>query len=38
MPVGAVWDYYCQKKDVPVGLAFMDVIDGYERTELSRRS
>ena len=38
MPAGAVWDYYCQQKGVPVGMAFMDVIKDYEKSELSRRS
>ena len=37
MPAGAVWDYYCMKQGVPVGVAFMDVIRDYERKELSRR-
>ncbi len=37
MPANAVWDYYCLQQDVPVGLAFMDVIRDYEKTELSKR-
>jgi L-rhamnose isomerase len=37
MPSNAVWDYYCMQKDVPVGLAFMDVIKDYEKKELSKR-
>jgi len=37
MPAGAVWDYYCQQKGVPVGMAFMDVIKDYEKNELSQR-
>jgi L-rhamnose isomerase len=37
MPSNAVWDYYCASKNVPVGLAFMDVIKNYEKSELSKR-
>jgi L-rhamnose isomerase len=38
MPFSAVWDYYCTKKNVPVGMDFMRVIKDYEKNELSRRS
>ena len=37
MPLGAVWDAYCLRKGVPVGMEFMGVIKEYERTELARR-
>jgi L-rhamnose isomerase len=37
MPAGAVWDYYCMKQSVPVGLDFMGVVKEYEKKELSRR-
>jgi L-rhamnose isomerase len=37
MPFGAVWDYYCAKKNVPVGMDFMNVIKDYENKELSKR-
>jgi L-rhamnose isomerase len=37
MPFGAVWDYYCAKKDVPVGMDFMNVIKEYEKKELALR-
>jgi L-rhamnose isomerase len=37
MPFSAVWDYYCMKKSVPVGMDFMDVIKDYEKKELSKR-
>lgn len=37
MPANAVWDYYCQQKNVPVGMAFMDVIKNYEKQELPGR-
>ncbi len=36
-PVGAVWDYYCMKQNVPVGLDFMNVIKDYEKKELPKR-
>jgi len=37
MPAGAVWDYYCSKENVPVGMDFMKVIKDYERRELTNR-
>jgi len=37
MPFGAVWDYYCMQKSVPVGMDFMRVIKDYEREELAKR-
>ncbi len=37
MPAGAVWDYYCLKQAVPVGISFMDIIRDYEKRELSKR-
>lgn len=37
MPSAAVWDYYCMKKGVPVGIAFMEVIKDYEENVLSKR-
>jgi L-rhamnose isomerase len=38
MPFGAVWDFYCLKQGVPVGLGFLDEIHAYEKQELSKRS
>ena len=38
MPSNAIWDYYCMKKGVPVGMAFMDVIKEYEVKELANRN
>jgi L-rhamnose isomerase len=38
MPSNAVWDYYCMKKEVPVGVAYMDVIKEYEKEALSKRA
>jgi L-rhamnose isomerase len=37
MPFGAVWDAYCLKKNVPVGMDFMNVIKDYEKKELINR-
>ena len=37
MPFSAVWDHYCEAKNVPVGMGFMDVIKDYEKKELSNR-
>jgi L-rhamnose isomerase len=37
MPANAVWDYYCWNNNVPVGVAFMDVIEDYEKKELANR-
>ena len=37
LPFGAVWDYYCWKNKVPVGMAFMDDIRDYEKQELAGR-
>jgi L-rhamnose isomerase len=32
LPAGAVWDYYCQQQEVPVGAAWLDPVRAYERT------
>jgi len=37
LPVGAVWDYFCLQQDVPIGIRFMDEIEGYEERVLSKR-
>jgi len=37
LPFGAVWDYFCWRQGVPVGIGFMDEIRDYERQELSKR-
>jgi L-rhamnose isomerase len=37
LPFGAVWDYYCQTKDVPVGAAWLAEIKKYEKDVLSVR-
>jgi L-rhamnose isomerase len=37
LPMGAVWDYYCLKKEVPTDTRWLDVIREYEREVLSQR-
>jgi L-rhamnose isomerase len=37
MPFNAVWDMYCLKQNVPVGMDFMPVIKDYEKNELAGR-
>lgn len=37
LPFGAVWDYYCQQQNVPVGTAWLEDIRQYEKTVLSQR-
>jgi L-rhamnose isomerase len=37
LPFGAVWDAYCLKQGVPVGLGFLDEIRAYEKRVLSQR-
>jgi len=37
MPFSAVWDAYCLRKNVPVGMDFMNVIKDYEKRELATR-
>jgi L-rhamnose isomerase len=37
MPVGAIWDYYCMRQNVPVGMAFLDEIRAYEKEVLAQR-
>jgi L-rhamnose isomerase len=37
LPLGAIWDHYCQSHEVPVGAAWLEAIRAYERDILSRR-
>lgn len=37
LPFGAVWDYYCLRQGVPVGLQLIDAFRAYERDVLSQR-
>jgi L-rhamnose isomerase len=36
-PLGAVWDYHCLTRNVPVGPAWFDTVHGYEKNVLSKR-
>lgn len=38
MPLGAVWDYYCQTAGVPVGAEWLEKVHEYESSVLSLRS
>jgi L-rhamnose isomerase len=37
LPFGAVWDAYCLKQGVPVGMSFLDEIHTYEKQVLAQR-
>jgi L-rhamnose isomerase len=37
LPFGAVWDYYCNAKSVPVGEAWLPIIKKYEKDVLFAR-
>jgi L-rhamnose isomerase len=37
MPFGTIWDYYCTKKDVPVGMSYLENIKDYEKKILINR-
>jgi len=37
LPFGAVWDYYCLKNNVPVGMDWLKQVKQYEEKVLSRR-
>jgi L-rhamnose isomerase len=37
LPWAAVWDYYCTKQGVPVGLDWFDKVKQYEKDVLSKR-
>jgi L-rhamnose isomerase len=36
LPFGAVWDYYCQKQDVPAGLDWLKEMKAYEARTINR--
>lgn len=38
MPLGAVWDYYCQSTGVPVGSEWLEKVRNYETSVLSQRN
>jgi L-rhamnose isomerase len=37
LPFGAVWDFYCESKNVPVGDAWLAEVKQYEKNVLSKR-
>jgi L-rhamnose isomerase len=37
LPLGAVWEYYCQKQGVPVGKAWLEETKRYEKDVTSKR-
>ncbi len=37
MPFGAVWDYYCEKNNVPVGIDWLEKVVAYEQEVLLKR-
>jgi L-rhamnose isomerase len=38
MPWSAVWDQYCSTRKVPVGLAWLETVRQYERTQCAGRN
>ncbi len=38
LPSNAVWDYFCMKNEIPVGLAWMDDLAVYEKEVMFRRN
>jgi L-rhamnose isomerase len=36
-PLGDIWNYYCEKNNVPVAENWLKDVKGYEETELSKR-
>ena len=38
LPAGAVWDYYCERKGVPIGSAWLAEVKTYERKVLIKRN
>jgi L-rhamnose isomerase len=38
MPSGAIWDYYCAKENVAIGMDVMKLIKDYEKRELVKRT
>jgi L-rhamnose isomerase len=37
LPASAVWDFYCLQQNVPLGAAWLDAAQAYERTVLAQR-
>ncbi len=38
LPLGAVWDEFCRRNDVPSGKSWLEEISSYERDVLAKRS
>lgn len=38
LPIGAVWDFYCEMQGVPAGEAWLSEVKRYENAVLSKRS
>jgi L-rhamnose isomerase len=38
LPMGAVWDHYCERMDAPIGQAWLAEVKDYERVVLSKRN
>ncbi len=38
LPYGSIWDYYCLEQNVPVGGAWLQTVQSYERDVLGPRS
>lgn len=36
-PIGAIWDYYCEQMNVPVGTDWLNDVRAYEEKELKHR-
>jgi L-rhamnose isomerase len=36
-PLGAVWDHFCETREVPVGKCWLDEVKRYEKSVLARR-
>lgn len=37
MPIGAIWDYYCLRNEVPAGDDYINEVQRYEKSVLSKR-
>ena len=37
MPIGAVWDYFCEQQDAPIGEQWLSEIKRYEQNVLVKR-
>lgn len=38
MPLGAIWDHYCETQNVPVGMEWIDLVRKYEQDVQLKRS